>query len=824
MMVPISLSLVMVLSVPLFGQLPAGWTSKDIGGPAGAGSAQYVSGTETWTVRGSGSGIRATADQFQYTYKALSGDGELVARVVSIDPPLADWSMAGVMIRVMLTPGSPFLFQGVSANTDGLNHGVTFWGRETFDAAADQVSSGATGAPHWVKVTRTGDVFAAYSSLDGKTWTQQYSTTAAGIPKSVYIGYAVASEAGGKLVTAVFDKGPVKAWNPDPADGAKYVGTPLVRWTAGVNATAHDVYFGTSPTLGAADYRGRQPLANATYSHTPGVLPGATSYWRIDEVAADNKTIVQGDVWSFTSVPSTAYSPQPWNGLDGVAVNADLAWTSGTLAVYHYIYFGADRAAVEAGDPSVFKGKELVTSFDPGPLAENTVYYWRIDEQDVTWTVYAGPVWSFKTLGPGLGVQAEYFGGVELAGNPVLTATENSIDHAWGSNEVAGGLKDSVSARWTADLEAPFTETVELITTTDDGVRLWLNGRRVIDNWTPHGTTDDIATVNLVAGQFYRIKMEWFENSGSALARLSWRSPTIAKQIIPAGVLQLPVHAVDPRPAQASANVSQTTVLRWIAGESAAQHDVYLGVDAKAVAEADTTTAGVYQGRQEAAATAFDPGQLEWNTTYFWRVDEVNAAEAGSPWAGSVWSFTTADFLVIDDFEAYTDDEGSRIYESWLDDYADGACGSTVGYMAAPFAEQTIVHGGGQSMPLDYNNVCVPHYSEIERELPSVQNWTVNGVNTLVLHVRGRASNLASPMYVAIQDAAGKVGAVRYTDAAMVQTSAWTQWKIPLSEFTAAGVNLAKVKKILIGVGNNAQPAAGGYGTVFIDDIWVVKP
>jgi hypothetical protein len=560
------------------------------------------------------------------------------------------------------------------------------------------------------------------------------------------------------------------------------------------------------------------------YYHTPGVLPGATSYWRIDEVAADNKTIVQGDVWSFTSVPSTAYGPRPWDGLDGVAVDADLTWTSGTLAVYHHIYFGADKAAVEAGDPSVFKGNHLVASFDPGTLAENTVYYWRIDEQDVTWTVHAGPVWSFRTIGPGLGVQAEYFGGMELAGNPILTAEENAIDHAWGSDEVAGGLKDSVSARWTADLEAPFTETVELIATTDDGVRLWLNGRRVIDNWTPHGAIDDIATVNLVAGQFYRVRMEWFENGGSALAQLSWRSPSIAKQIIPAGVLQLPVHVVNPGPAQTAANASQTTLLRWIAGESAAQHDVYLGVDAKAVAEADTTTAGVYQGRQDAAATAFDPGQLEWNTTYFWRVDEVNAAEAGSPWAGSVWSFTTADFLVIDDFEAYTDDEGSRIYETWLDDYADGACGSTVGYIEAPFAEQTIVHGGGQSMPLDYNNVCSPHYSEIEREFSSVQNWTVNGVNTLVLHVRGRASNAAAPMYVAVQDVAGKIGAVRYTDAAMVQTSTWTPWKIPLSEFTAAGVNVAKVKKICVGVGNNAQPAAGGCGMVFIDDIWVVKP
>ena len=92
----------------------------------------------------------------------------------------------------------------------------------------------------------------------------------------------------------------------------------------------------------------------------------------------------------------------------------------------------------------------------------------------------------------------------------MVTRTEDSIDHNWGSGEVAGGLSDSVSARWTADLEAPFTETYQFITTTDDGVRLWLDGRRVINNWTNHGSTDDVAAVDLVAGQFYRVRMEWY--------------------------------------------------------------------------------------------------------------------------------------------------------------------------------------------------------------------------------------------------------------------------------------------------------------------------
>ena len=160
---PVSLLLIIAVVTPTFAQLPAGWKSQDIGSPAAAGSAQYEEMTQTWTVRGDGTGIRGTADQFQFVYKRLSGDGELAARVVSLDPPLADWSMAGVMIRVMLVPQSPYVFMGVSANTDTRDHGITLWGRTAPAAAAEDESTGATTAPYWVKIRRSGDTFTGYS-------------------------------------------------------------------------------------------------------------------------------------------------------------------------------------------------------------------------------------------------------------------------------------------------------------------------------------------------------------------------------------------------------------------------------------------------------------------------------------------------------------------------------------------------------------------------------------------------------------------------------------------------------------------------------------
>ena len=119
-------------------------------------------------------------------------------------------------------------------------------------------------------------------------------------------------------------------------------------------------------------------------------------------------------------------------------------------------------------------------------------------------------------------------------------------------------------------------------------------------------------------------------------------------------------------------------------------------------------------------------------------MSEVNEAATPSAWDSDVWSFTTKEYTAIEDFESYTDDEGSRIYETWVDGWTNNT-GSVVGYLQAPFAERTIIHGGAQSMPLEYNNVKTPYYSETERTFAPVQDWTLNGADTLALYFRGRA-------------------------------------------------------------------------------------
>ncbi len=603
-----------------------------------------------------------------------------------------------------------------------------------------------------------------------------------------------------------------KAENPNPANGAVGVGMPVLQWSVGDTALFHDVYLGKTPNLTDAE-KVASRLPFPMYYHMPGLEPGATYYWRVDEIEVGGTTYT-GDVWSFTATPKTAFKPNPSDGAKWIDPKPQLSWSAGTGAQSHDVYFGLNKDEVAAGAGGTAKGNQVTPEFQPGTLQPDTTYYWRIDEVLAGGAKETGPVWSFTTLGPGGGVIAQYFNGMGVSGVPILTQTEDSINHAWGEGAVAGKVTDNVSARWTAVLEAPRTEAVTFITTSDDGVRLFLDGRRIINNWTDHGTTSNQASVNLVAGQTYRIVMEWYENTGGAVAQLSWESPTIIRQIIPAGPLQLPYRVATPYPGNGAVDVPQNVVLHWIGGDKAAKHQIYFGDNREAVANG--TASVTSQARDQ---VFFDPGGLEWNKTYYWRADEVNDASSDSPWKGNVWSFTTANFVVVDDFEGYTDDDYNPIFNTWIDGWVNKS-GSRVGYTDAPFAEQVVVQSGRQSMPVDYNNVKSPFYSEVEREWSPAQDWTVKGGDTLVLFVRGRSKNDASqPLYVVLTDKSGKSGTVVSTDAALPTATTWTEWRIPLSQF---GVNAAAITKMVVGIGNRDKPAAGGVGLIYVDTIKVV--
>jgi hypothetical protein len=133
--------------------------------------------------------------------------------------------------------------------------------------------------------------------------------------------------------------------------------------------------------------------------------------------------------------------------------------------------------------------------------------------------------------------------------------------------------------------------------------------------------------------------------------------------------------------------------------------------------------------------------------------------------------------------------------------------------------ESQNVHGGAQSLPVDYNNVISPNYSEIERTWTAPQNWTVNGVDTLTLHVSGSAGNTEDRFYVTLTDSSGRSATVEVADTSFLTSSAWSVVSIPMADF--AGVNAAAITKMVVGLGN--PPAAGGAGSLLFDDFRVTR-
>jgi hypothetical protein len=217
-----------------------------------------------------------------------------------------------------------------------------------------------------------------------------------------------------------------------------------------------------------------------------------------------------------------------------------------------------------------------------------------------------------------------------------------------------------------------------------------------------------------------------------------------------------PLVAWNPKPTDGSTpDIERVSPMSWSPGENAAQHDIYFGADANAVEDADASdTTNIYRGRQD--PNSYTPTEtLEWERTYYWRIDEVN--NDGTISKGRVWSFTVADFMLIDDFESYDAGE-NQVWYTWHDGlgygiqgtdpyFAGNGTGAAVGDETTPsYMEETIVHGGGKSLPFYYDNnkQGFARYSETERILMSPRDWTQQDLAELSLWFRGYPAYVGS--------------------------------------------------------------------------------
>ncbi|MFH1883550.1 MAG: LamG domain-containing protein, partial [Planctomycetota bacterium] len=339
----------------------------------------------------------------------------------------------------------------------------------------------------------------------------------------------------------------------------------------------------------------------------------------LDDVRLYDRTLSSAQIQKlYKGIPPTftiAEKPGPADGAMHEDTWVNLGWTPGALAVSHDVYFGDNFDDVSAGAESTFQGNQtltfLVVGFPgfafPDGLVPGTTYYWRVDEvnEQEPNSPWKGDIWSFS----------------------VPPKTAYAPDPADGAEQV----DPDVQLSWTAGFGAKL-HTVYFGDNFDD-----------VNNATgglPQGATTYTPPGTLKLAKTYYWRVDEFD----AIATYKGDVWSFTTQ----GAVG------SPDPANGAVDVKQTQILTWSPGIYAASHQLYFGTDKDAVKNADTGSPE-YKGTRDLGAESYDPGMLEWDTAYYWRIDEVNNTNPDSPWTGILWSFTTANFLVVDDFESYND-------------------------------------------------------------------------------------------------------------------------------------------------------------------------
>ncbi|MHC4436370.1 MAG: hypothetical protein ACYS3S_03340, partial [Planctomycetota bacterium] len=467
-------------------------------------------------------------------------------------------------------------------------------------------------------------------------------------------------------------------------------------------------YFIAGRDLEIGDYGPRSGTLDAFAGEEVYVFLGFTALGLADqdqgiEALGNGKLTINATLTATRKFMTKAYNPTPADGSIYNNTSVNLGWWPGDTADSHDVYFGSSFNDVNDGIHGTFQGNQSATSFIAGStgspfpdgLIPDTTYYWRIDEVEAGGTKNKGDIWSFRTPprrahNPNPADGAEFVDMyATLSWAPGFLAKSHTVyfgDNFNDVNKASGG---------------PSQEST---------------------TYTPG---------QLEAEKFYYWRVD--EDDGLATYKGDvWSFST-------------PGAVGSPNPYNKAENVKQTTMLRWVAGDNAGSHQVYFGTDKDAVRNA-TTASPEYKGAQNLEDVEYDPGPLMGGTNYFWRIDEVNNLNPNSPWKGGVWSFTAADYLVVDDIESYNNidppNPGSNtIFAYWIDGYSTpNINGALVGNdPPLPYTELTVVHGGRQSMPYTYD--ITGKYAEATLTLDSPRDWTASDVKTLTIWFHGEFIN-----------------------------------------------------------------------------------
>jgi len=548
-----------------------------------------------------------------------------------------------------------------------------------------------------------------------------------------------------------------------------------------------------------------------------------------------------------------AYEPNPANHAVDVQEDSELSWTQGAYADKHDVYFGTSfddvNDANRASHPGLlcYSEDQEPNYYDPGTLELYTTYYWRIDEVNGP-NICKGEVWDFMAAYPGMGVvigdwengmngwKAAWQGDTTFSYS-TKGGTVTLGDYSLGVQTVK--LADEDPGYWIIKRDGVLDLTdmrldldIALIASEWSGEEV-IVGPLVVQSDLSHTWSQYIPTaIDRNTGESVpSIFMLWTSTRGNAYRTYTFDFSDYsdwadANEMTILLALQNPgqglgtfyldnarlldVHlASNPRPGHCATGVDtgvdKMLTLSWTAGKDATTHDVYFGTDETAVTDATTSTPDIYKGNQLVGDVDYGPvGPLGQEETYYWRIDELGAP--GGPYTGVIWRFTTANYIVVDDFESYPDTSPPVELRAVWAKLGD----------AVVFLETDIVHGGTQSMEFHYKKWYANGYAEVCRTV-SDPNWKSGGVEALDLWFYGKADNNdVEQMYVKLEDASISATVPYDGDMNDLKIEQWQVWRIDLDDFS--GVTLSQVEKITIGFSYSVDMDAVD-SFVYFDDI-----
>jgi len=546
-------------------------------------------------------------------------------------------------------------------------------------------------------------------------------------------------------------------------------------------------------------------------------------------------------IQSYQMSLSGADGPVPAPAAVDVPRDSMLTWAPGVFDGTHNVYFGTSFEDIESGTTPT--ATLDVNSFDPGRLEFGQTYYWRVDEVNDTAdkTVFKGKIWSFT---------AEPYAVQIPASDVNVTGSSSSNEFSSPATTTDGSGLDENGVHATEPETMWFTQMAD----PDPWIQFEFDGIKKLDTmtvWNSNSAAEaflgygvkGVEIAYSAEGETWDILVDVNEFSrapglpsydqpdtidfGGVAAKIvrlniqsNWGDVMPSYSLSEVQFNVIPAAARTPVPVSDATGVRPDDVVSWRAGREAAQSTVYASTDANDVIAGVAPSAT--SNTNSISLSSFD---LQMGQTYYWRVDEVNDAEAISTWAGPVWSLTVATSLVVDDFEDYSNDSPNRPFQAWLDGfgysadeffpagYGGNGTGAGIGHDIWSVASEhyngdimettSAMPGSTQSMPFYYGN-SGGVASQTERTFAVPQDCTVGGAQTLSIAFSGQAGNTGT-LYVKINNTK-----LTYPRAATnMAIGAWQAWNIDLSS-----LNVQAVTKLQIGVnGSNAS------GMILIDDI-----